>query len=68
LVEAHEVHLSQRNLNQDNETVRLAAGDKATIAWSALKELRFRLPELMQGELGFSQLRGSWSEKAVEVE
>jgi hypothetical protein len=65
LVEAHEVHLSQRTLHQNNETLRIAAGDNASLAWTALKELRFRLPELMQSELGFSQLRGSsWNEAA----
>src|ERR1700737_3197576 len=63
LVEAHEGHMTTRNFKQDNEAVRRSAGDKATTAWSALKELRFRLPELMQSELGFSQLRGSLSEK-----
>jgi hypothetical protein len=62
LVEAHEVHLSQRNLNREDEAIRIAAGDRASLAWTALKELRLQLPELMQGELGFAQLRKSWKQ------
>jgi hypothetical protein len=47
LIEVHEVSLSERRLNQDNEAARIAAGESAAAAWTTLKELRFRLPELL---------------------
>jgi hypothetical protein len=58
LVEVHEVSLSERNRNQDNETIRIQAGEQAAFAWNSLKEMRVSLPQLLQNELGFSQVRG----------
>jgi hypothetical protein len=56
LVERHEIAISSRNLNQDNEQVRIAAGESAAMASDALGKLRVQLPQFMEGELGFAQL------------
>ena len=55
-VEAHEVALSMRNLNQDNEVIRIQAGEQAAAASKALSDLRVELPALMEKELGFAQV------------
>jgi hypothetical protein len=55
-VEMHEVELSRRNLNQDNEAVRSLSGENAALASKTLRDIRVQLPSLMSIELGFSQL------------
>jgi hypothetical protein len=56
VVEQHEIAISNRNLNQDNEQIRIAAGERAAAASDALAKFRVRLPQLMENELGFAQL------------
>lgn len=58
-VEVHEIALSRRNLNQDNDDVRIQAGEQAAAASNALSQLRVELPALMEEELGFAQVTSS---------
>jgi len=56
LVEQHEFAISNRNMFQDNEQMRIAAGERAAAACDDLAKLRVQLPQLMESELGFAQL------------
>jgi hypothetical protein len=57
LVHKHQIAPNDILLHKDNEEkTRVGAGDRATVAAKELMELRGKLTELLQSELGFSQL------------